>query len=108
MWKEAIIDLQKDQLTQRAANAFASAQHGWCRPIQNGRFILKLIFGKSKWEMWGDPLEVFLQRVTASGFEATEIYLGSLHESPADVARLNATYGLRLIGQILTQGQSYS
>jgi sugar phosphate isomerase/epimerase len=57
--------------------------------------------------MWDDPLEVFLQRVKASGFAATEIYLGSLHESPADIARLHTTYGLRLIGQILTQGQTY-
>ena len=68
---------------------------------------MKLIFGKSKWEMRDDPLEVFLQRVMASGFEATEIYLGSLHESPAEIARLHATYGLHLIGQILTQGRSY-
>jgi sugar phosphate isomerase/epimerase len=74
---------------------------------KNWRFVLKLIFGKSKWEMWDDPLEVFLQRVKASGFEATEIYLGSLHESAADIARLHTSYGLRLIGQILTQGQSY-
>jgi sugar phosphate isomerase/epimerase len=68
---------------------------------------LKLIFGKSKWEMWDDPLEVFLKRVKASGFEATEIYLGSLHESPQEIARLHADYGLGLIGQILTQGQAY-
>jgi sugar phosphate isomerase/epimerase len=74
---------------------------------ENRRSILKLIFGKSKWEMWDDSLEVFLQRVMASGFEATEIYLGSLQESPAEIARLHTTYGLRLIGQILTQGQSY-
>ena len=71
------------------------------------RSVLKLIFGKSKWEMWDDPLELFLQRVKASGFDATEIYLGSLHESPADIARLHTAYGLRLIGQILTQGRSY-
>src|SRR5829696_2220844 len=57
--------------------------------------------------MWDDPLEVFLQRVVASGFEATEIFLGSLPESPVDIARLHTTYELRLIGQILTQGQSY-
>lgn len=68
---------------------------------------MKLIFGKSKWEMWDDPLESFLQRVAASGFQATEIYLGSLHESPAEIARLHTNYGLRLIGQILTQGQTY-
>jgi sugar phosphate isomerase/epimerase len=74
---------------------------------ENWRFNLKLIFGKSKWEMWDDPLEVFLQRVKASGFEATEIYLGSLHESSVEIERLHTTYGLRLIGQILTQGQTY-
>jgi sugar phosphate isomerase/epimerase len=68
---------------------------------------MKLIFGKSKWEMWDDPLEIFLERVAASGFEATEIYLGSLHESPAEIARLHTAYGLRLIGQILTQGQTH-
>jgi sugar phosphate isomerase/epimerase len=68
---------------------------------------LKLIFGKSKWEMWDDPLEAFLERVRTDGFEATEIYLCSLKESPAEIARLHATYGLRLIGQILTQGQTY-
>jgi hypothetical protein len=68
---------------------------------------LKLIFGKSKWEMRDDPLEIFLQRVTAGGFEATEIYLGSLHESAVDIARLHTAYGLQLIGQILTQGQTY-
>ena len=67
---------------------------------------MKLIFGKSKWEMWDDPLDVFLERVAASGFEATEIYLGSLRESPREIARLHSNYGLRLIGQILTQGQS--
>ena len=68
---------------------------------------MKLIFGKSKWEMWDDPLEVFLQRAAADRFEAAEIYLGSLQESPAEIARLHAAYGLRLIGQILTQGQTY-
>ena len=57
--------------------------------------------------MWDDPLEAFLERVRESGFEATEIYLGSLQESPAEIARLQASYGLHLIGQILTQGQSY-
>lgn len=68
---------------------------------------MKLIFGKSKWEMWDDPLEIFLQRVAASGFAATEIYLGSLRESPGEIAGLHANHGLRLIGQILTQGPTY-
>jgi sugar phosphate isomerase/epimerase len=68
---------------------------------------VKLIFGKSKWEMWDDPLEVFVQRAAASGFAATEIFLGSLRESPGEIAGLHASHGLRLIGQILTQGQTH-
>ena len=68
---------------------------------------MRIIFGKSKWEMSDDPLEVFLQRAAADRFEATEIYLGSLQESPAEITRLHAAYGLRLIGQILTQGQTF-
>ncbi|HVF24916.1 MAG TPA: TIM barrel protein [Anaerolineales bacterium] len=68
---------------------------------------MKIIFGKSKWEMWDDSLEIFLQRASASGFEATEIYLGSLDESPAEIAQLHTAHGLSLIGQILTEGESY-
>ena len=75
--------------------------------LENWKIGMKLIFGKSKWEMWDDPLEAFLQRVAASGFEATEIYLSSLRETPEEIGRLHTSYGLRLIGQILTQGQSY-
>src|SRR5215216_5516389 len=74
---------------------------------ENWRFILKLIFGKSKWEMWDDPLEAFLQRVAESGFAATEIYLGLLRESPVEIARLHIAYRVSLIGQILTQGPTY-
>jgi sugar phosphate isomerase/epimerase len=68
---------------------------------------VNLVFGKSKWEMGDDPLEAFLQRAKGSGFDATEIYLGALNETPAEIATLHEHYGLRLIGQILTQGQSY-
>jgi len=65
---------------------------------------MRIIYGKSKWEMWDDPLEVFLQRVKESGFEATEIYLQSLKEKPPEITALHAQSGLHLIGQILTQG----
>ncbi len=68
---------------------------------------MRIILGKSKWEMWDDPLEVFLRRAKESGFEATEIYLGSLQEGPDEIAAMHAAYGLDLIGQILTQGQTY-
>ena len=68
---------------------------------------MRLTFGKSKWEMWEDPLEVFLRRVKDSGFEATEIYLQSIAEKPREISQLHQEYGLLLIGQILTQGGSF-
>ena len=65
---------------------------------------MQLVFGKSRWEMWDDPLETFLRRAKLDGFAATEIALFGLREAPAEVASLHAQYGLRLIGQVLTQG----
>ena len=65
---------------------------------------MQLVFGKSRWEMWDDPLETFLRRAKMDGFAATEIALFGLREAPAEVASLHAQYGLRLIGQVLTQG----
>jgi sugar phosphate isomerase/epimerase len=66
---------------------------------------MRLIFGKSKWEMWADPLQTFLQRVKDCGFTATEIYLASLSEPPNQIAALHEHYGLKLIGQVITQGK---
>jgi sugar phosphate isomerase/epimerase len=68
---------------------------------------MKLSYGKSKWEMWSDPLETFLQRVKSDGFEAAEIYLQTLSEEPARISDLHDKYGLQLIGQVLTHGQSF-
>jgi sugar phosphate isomerase/epimerase len=67
---------------------------------------VQLFFGKSKWEMWDDPLAEFLSRASGDGFDAVEIYLGSLPESPSEIAEQVSDHGLRLIGQILTQGTS--
>ncbi len=67
---------------------------------------MKIIFGKSKWEMWDDPLETFLERVRNDGFGATEIYLKSLSESPAEIAALHEAYGLGLVAQILSKGST--
>ena len=36
---------------------------------------MKITFMKSKWEMWQDPLEPFLERVVKDAFTATEILL---------------------------------
>jgi sugar phosphate isomerase/epimerase len=68
---------------------------------------MQIVWGKSKWEMWDDPLDAFLRRAQASGFAATEIYLGSLRESADEIVAQHTSYGLDLIGQILTQGATY-
>jgi sugar phosphate isomerase/epimerase len=56
--------------------------------------------------MWEDPLEAFLERVRNDGFTATEIYLHTLQETPDKVAAAHESYGLDLVGQILTQGET--
>lgn len=65
---------------------------------------MRLAFCKSKWEMWDDPLDTFVQRTAADGFTATEIYLQSVPEEPDEIVALHREHSLDLIGQILTEG----
>lgn len=67
---------------------------------------MELLYCKSKWEMWDDPLEAFLQRTAEDGFGATEVYLKTVRESPDEVAALHRAHGLALVGQILTEGDT--
>ena len=46
------------------------------------------------------PLRDFVGRVAQAGFQATEIYLGELLDSPTACRDLHAEFGLQLIGQI--------
>lgn len=65
---------------------------------------MRFCIAKSKWEMWEAPLEAFLDRVTADGFQASEIYLRSLEEPPALCRDLHAQRGLGLIAQVSSDG----
>ena len=65
---------------------------------------MKLIWTKSKWEMWDDPLPRFLARAKADGFDAVEIYLPAQPETPAEIRRQVAEHGLSLVAQINTEG----
>jgi len=67
---------------------------------------MQLLFTKSKWEMWDDPLPTFLRRARKDGFEAVEIFLPALSESPAEVAQQVADHGLQLVAQINTVGDT--
>lgn len=64
----------------------------------------RLIFAKAKWEAWDEPLRPFLARAAAAGFDATEIYLPSLTESPSEIQDAHAAAGLKIVAQITTLG----
>lgn len=68
---------------------------------------MELIIGKSKWEMWDDPLDSFVFRAKKDGFRAVEIYLKSLKESIQQIQDLIARNDMLLVGQILTEGKTY-
>ncbi|CAN5592320.1 hypothetical protein BH23BAC4_BH23BAC4_00720 [soil metagenome] len=65
---------------------------------------MRLVFVKTKWEMWHEPLGAFLERTIADGFDATEIYLATETEPAAMIRRRHEEAGLSLVGQILTSG----
>lgn len=67
---------------------------------------MELIYTKSKWEMWDDPLETFLQRAASDGFDAVEVFLPALTESPAEIKHQVAAHGLRLVAQIVSDGDT--
>lgn len=67
---------------------------------------MRLIFAKAKWEASSDPLDTFLSRTTAAGFDATEIHLHSLPEEAAVIREAHAAAGLDLIAQIHTNGET--
>lgn len=69
---------------------------------------MDILFCKSKWEMWDDPLSSFLSRTKSDGFDATELYLKTVAEPPDEVAAMHREQGLKLVGQILTEGETAS
>lgn len=69
---------------------------------------MKIIFTKSKWEMWNDPLIHFINRVAEDKFDGTELYFDSVKDDPKVIKDLHESNGLFLIGQILTDGKTIS
>lgn len=65
---------------------------------------MRIIFVKTKWEMWHDPLGSFLERATADGFTATEIFLKTESADAQTIASMHRDRNLALVGQILTDG----
>ena len=65
---------------------------------------MQILYAKSKWERWEAPLDQFVRDTRVDGFDATEIYLGPLGIAPEEVRSAHANEGLRLVGQMLTDG----
>lgn len=65
---------------------------------------MRLVFSKSKWEMWDDPMETFVTRAAGDGFTATELFLRPVPEPPDEIVALHREHSLDIIGQILTEG----
>jgi hypothetical protein len=47
---------------------------------ENWRFVLKLIFGKSKWEMWDDPLKHSISSKLVGNFDYIHFFTKSKEE----------------------------
>jgi len=67
---------------------------------------MKIIYAKSKWEMWEAPLTDYLERTKNSGFDATELFIPLISESPQEIIKLHQTHGLEIVAQIITQGNT--
>jgi sugar phosphate isomerase/epimerase len=67
---------------------------------------VKLLHAKSNWEVPYLPLTAFLEKAARDGFDAAEIHLPTRPEPPAEIRRLCAAAGLKLIVQIGTAGRT--
>ncbi|MGB5847154.1 MAG: hypothetical protein WBH40_01635 [Ignavibacteriaceae bacterium] len=53
---------------------------------------MKIIYAKSKWEMWEAPIFDFLERTKNSGFDATELFIPLVSESPEEMIKMHQKY----------------
>ena len=65
---------------------------------------MKILYGKSMWEMEGAPLAAFLERTRAAGFDAAEINLASLAVDAGEAVALHREFGLEHISQLVLEG----
>ncbi len=67
---------------------------------------MRLRIARSKWDMDDLPLDRFLSSIAAAGYDASDIHIPSLRESPEETAALHARYGLTLVAMITSEGRS--
>lgn len=67
---------------------------------------MQLLFAKSKWEKPEAGLPEFLAQIKEAGFDASELYLPAITETDREVREAHAGCGLRMIAQIVTDGET--
>jgi sugar phosphate isomerase/epimerase len=67
---------------------------------------MKILFGKSNWEMSARPVEEFLERAKADGFDAVEIFLDYRWESAKEIRAAVGSSGMWLIAQTISVGKT--
>jgi sugar phosphate isomerase/epimerase len=67
---------------------------------------MRLRIARSKWDMDDLPLDRFLSTIAAAGFDASDIHIPSLRESPGETASLHARHGIALVAMITSEGRT--
>jgi hypothetical protein len=65
---------------------------------------MKILYGKSNWEMYPCPMRAFTDRAAADGFDAVEFQPALTPEPARDVVAMLGDCGLRCIAGVLTDG----
>lgn len=65
---------------------------------------MQVLTARSKWDFDPLPLDDFLRKIKAAGFDASDIHLPSLKESPEETAGLHQRHGIALVGMITSEG----
>jgi len=70
------------------------------------RTTMRLRIARSKWDFEDLPLDRFLETITAAGFDASDIHLPSLRESPEETRALHARHRIPLVAMITSEGRT--
>jgi len=67
---------------------------------------MRLRIARSKWDFDDTPLDRFLATIAAAGFDASDIHIPSLRETPEETEALHARHGIALVAMITSEGRT--
>jgi sugar phosphate isomerase/epimerase len=67
---------------------------------------MRIALARSKWDFDPLPLDDFLRKIRAAGFDASDIHLPSLKETPEETVALHRAHGISLVGMIISEGST--